>query len=127
MGGRGSGGSKNGGGGSAALNTEKEIQKTSRESTASNLKDALLRGVESDGQLRRSDFRTYDREGNYGIEIRNLGQWKDVDFDEDYDWDELSDKSHSQIKSVVDKVQKSTGRKINWSEGEKNWVSFDIE
>ncbi len=114
------------------VKTEKKSKaKTSVDSTAYDLKHALIRGVETDGTIRTSDFRSNtNSDGSIDLDIRYLGKWKNPSHarnEEDYDWQELSSKSSKQINKVIKTVQKQSGRKITCDGSEKNWLSFHID
>ena len=177
MGGRGSGGSKNGGGaasknigegitdkdelirlynsisGNPAYTTEERVRamesikkrideldakkkkprakkaKMSMDSTVSNLKDGLINKVSTDGYIRRSDFRVEDYGDFINVSVRSLGKWKnpsDARDEEDYDWQVLHKSSRSQIDKVVKRISRQSGRKLSWSQEEKNWIGVDI-
>ena len=103
--------------------------KMSMDSTVSDLKYNLRRGVESDGYISNSDFRVEDYGNSISVQIRYLGKWKNPSharYEEDYDWQELHSSSRKQIDKVVKKMSKQSGRKITWSSSEKNWIDFDI-
>ena len=103
--------------------------KMSMDSTVSDLKYNLRRGVESDGYISNSDFRVEDYGNSVSVQIRYLGKWKNPSharYEEDYDWQELRSSSRKQIDKVVKKMSKQSGRKITWSSSEKNWIDFDI-
>lgn len=127
MGGRGSGGGRSSGGSRSAAKEEAK-PKTSTYSTATELRSELIRGVTTSGQIGRDDFRLeeYD-DGSIDLSVRRLGIWTSPPGKEDYDWERLSDKSYDQVDSIVNSVQKSTGRKIDWSPSEKNWLDFRIK
>ena len=103
--------------------------KMSMDSTVSDLKYNLRRGVESDGYISNSDFRVEDYGNSVSIQIRYLGKWKNPSharYEEDYDWQELRSSSGKQIDKVIKKMSKQSGRKITWSASEKNWIDIDI-
>ena len=103
--------------------------KMSMDSTVSDLKYNLRRGVESDGYISNSDFRVEDYGNSVSVQIRYLGKWKipsHARYEEDYDWQELRSSSRKQIDKVVKKLSKQPGRKITWGASEKNWIDFDI-
>jgi len=103
--------------------------KMSMDSTVSDLKYNLRRGVESDGYISNSDFRVEDYGNSISVQIRYLGKWKNPSharYEEDYDWQELKSSSGKQIDKVVKKLSKQSGRKITWGASEKNWIDFDI-
>ena len=93
--------------------------KMSMDSTVSNLKDELISKVSTDGYIRRSDFRVED----YGDFI-NVSS--DARGEEDYDWQVLHKSSRAQIDKVVNRIAKKSGRKLSWSQEEKNWIGVDI-
>ena len=112
---------------------EKDPRKTkakmSMDSTVSDLKYNLRRGVESDGYISNSDFRVEDYGNSVSVQIRYLGKWKNPSharYEEDYDWQELRSSSGKQIDKVIKKMSKQSGRKITWSASEKNWIDIDI-
>ena len=101
--------------------------KMSINSTVSELKSELRSKVETNGYISNSDFKVEDDGNTVCLSIRALGKWEnpsDARDEEDYDWQELRASSKEQIRKVVTKVQSESGRKITWSEGEKNWVCF---
>ena len=101
----------------------------SMDSTVSDLKYNLRRGVESDGYISNSDFRVEDYGNSISVQIRDLGKWKNPSharYEEDYDWQELRSSSGKQIDKVIKKMSKQSGRKITWSASEKNWINIDI-
>ena len=103
--------------------------KMSMDSTVSDLKYNLRRGVESDGYISNSDFRVEDYGNSVSVQIRYLGKWKNPSharYEEDYDWQELRSSSRKQIDKVVKKLSKQSGRKISWGASEKNWIDIDI-
>ena len=103
--------------------------KMSMDSTVSDLKYNLKRGVESDGYISNSDFRVEDYGNSVSVQIRYLGKWKNPSharYEEDYDWQELRSSSGKQIDKVIKKMSKQSGRKITWSASEKNWIDIDI-
>ena len=103
--------------------------KMSMDSTVSDLKYNLRRGVESDGYISNSDFRVEDYGNSVSVQIRYLGKWKNPSharYEEDYDWQELRSSSGKQIDKVIKKMSKQSGRKITWSASEKNWIDIDI-
>lgn len=103
--------------------------KMSMDSTVSDLKYNLRRGVESDGYISNSDFRVEDYGNSISVQIRYLGKWKNPSharYEEDYDWQELRSSSRKQIDKVVKKLSKQSGRKISWGASEKNWIDIDI-
>lgn len=103
--------------------------KMSMDSTVSDLKYNLKRGVESDGYISNSDFRVEDYGNSVSVQIRYLGKWKNPSharYEEDYDWQELRSSSGKQIDKVIKKMSKQSGRKITWSTSEKNWIDIDI-
>ena len=103
--------------------------KMSMDSTVSDLKYNLRRGVESDGYISSSDFRVEDYGNSVSVQIRYLGKWKNPSnarYEEDYDWQELHSSSGKQIDKVIKKMSKQSGRKITWSTSEKNWIDIDI-
>ncbi len=103
--------------------------KMSMDSTVSDLKYNLRRGVESDGYISSSDFRVEDYGNSVSVQIRYLGKWKNPSnarYEEDYDWQELRSSSRKQIDKVVKKLSKQSGRKISWGASEKNWIDIDI-
>ena len=103
--------------------------KMSMDSTVSDLKYNLRRGVESDGYISNSDFRVEDYGNSVSVQIRYLGKWKNPSharYEEDYDWQELRSSSRKQIDKVVKKLSKQSGRKISWGSSEKNWIDIDI-
>ena len=103
--------------------------KMSMDSTVSDLKYNLRRGVESDGYISNSDFRVEDYGNSVSVQIRYLGKWKNPSharYEEDYDWQELRSSSGKQIDKVIKKMSKQSGRKITWSTSEKNWIDIDI-
>ena len=103
--------------------------KMSMDSTVSDLKYNLRRGVESDGYISNSDFRVEDYGNSVSVQIRYLGKWKNPSharYEEDYDWQELRSSSGKQIDRVIKKMSKQSGRKITWSTSEKNWIDIDI-
>ena len=103
--------------------------KMSMDSTVSDLKYNLRRGVESDGYISNSDFRVEDYGNSVSVQIRYLGKWKNPSharYEEDYDWQELKSSSGKQIDKVIKKLSKQSGRKITWGTSEKNWIDIDI-
>ena len=103
--------------------------KMSMDSTVSDLKYNLRRGVESDGYISSSDFRVEDYGNSVSVQIRYLGKWKNPSnarYEEDYDWQQLRSSSRKQIDKVVKKLSKQSGRKISWGASEKNWIDIDI-
>ena len=103
--------------------------KMSMDSTVSDLKYNLRRGVESDGYISNSDFRVEDYGNSVSVQIRYLGKWKSPSharYEEDYDWQELKSSSGKQIDKVIKKLSKQSGRKITWGASEKNWIDIDI-
>ena len=103
--------------------------KMSMDTTVSDLKYNLRRGVESDGYISNSDFRVEDYGNSVSVQIRYLGKWKNPSharYEEDYDWQELRSSSGKQIDKVIKKMSKQSGRKITWSASEKNWIDIDI-
>ena len=83
--------------------------KMSMDSTVSDLKYNLRRGVESDGYISNSDFRVEDYGNSVSIQIRYLGKWKNPSharYEEDYDWQELRSSSGKQIDKVIKKMSK---------------------
>ena len=103
--------------------------KMSMDSTVSNLKDELLSKVSTDGYIRRSDFRVEDYGDFINVSVRSLGKWKnpsDARGEEDYDWQVLHKSSRAQIDKVVNRLAKKSGRKLSWSQEEKNWIGVDI-
>ena len=103
--------------------------KMSMDSTVSDLKYNLRRGVDSDGYISSSDFRVEDYGDSVSVQIRYLGKWKNPSYarnEEDYDWQVLHKSSGKQIDKVVKKMAKQSGRKITWSASEKNWIDIDI-
>ena len=103
--------------------------KMSMDSTVSDLKYNLRRGVESDGYISNSDFRVEDYGNSVSVQIRYLGKWKNPSharYEEDYDWQELRSSSGKQIDKVIKKMSKQSGRKITWSTSENNWIDIDI-
>jgi C1A family cysteine protease len=128
MGGRGSGGSRGGGGGASKV-PEQEDKRLEMNETSNTLKNELLKKIESDySSLKRSDFKeTQNDDGSLDVDVRFLGRWESPEFEEDYDFDDLSSKSSKQIQKIVGDVQKKSGRKISWDAGEKNWINFNIK
>ena len=109
---------------------KKKKAKMTMDNTVYDLKSDLMNKVKTDGYIRRSDFSVEDYGDTISVSIRHLGKWSnpsDAWNEEDYDWQELSRSSRSQIDKVVTKLQRRSGREITWSTGEKNWISFDIE
>lgn len=103
--------------------------KMSMDSTVSNLKDELISKVSTDGYIRRSDFRVEDYGDFINVSVRSLGKWKnpsDARGEEDYDWQVLHKSSRAQIDKVVNRLAKKSGRKLSWSQEEKNWIGVDI-
>lgn len=103
--------------------------KMSMDSTVSDLKYNLRRGVDSDGYISNSDFRVEDYGDSVSVQIRYLGKWKNPSharYEEDYDWQVLHKSSGKQIDKVVKKMARQSGRKITWSASEKNWIDIDI-
>ncbi len=103
--------------------------KMSIDSTVSNLKDELISKVSTDGYIRRSDFRVEDFGDFINVSVRSLGKWKnpsDARDEEDYDWQVLHKSSRAQIDKVVNRLAKKSGRKLSWSQEEKNWIGVDI-
>ena len=103
--------------------------KMSMDSTVSNLKDELISKVSTDGYIRRSDFRVEDYGDFINVSVRSLGKWKnpsDARGEEDYDWQVLHKSSRAQIDKVVNRIAKKSGRKLSWSQEEKNWIGVDI-
>ena len=103
--------------------------KMSMDSTVSNLKDELISKVSTDGYIRRSDFRVEDYGDFINVSVRSLGKWKnpsDARGEEDYDWQVLHKSSRAQIDKVVNLIAKKSGRKLSWSQEEKNWIGVDI-
>jgi type I site-specific restriction endonuclease len=103
--------------------------KMSMDSTVSDLKYNLRRGVESDGYISNSDFRVEDYGNSVSVQVRYLGKWKNPSharYEEDYDWQELKSSSGKQIDKVIKKLSKQSGRKITWGASEKNWIDIDI-
>ena len=103
--------------------------KMSMDSTVSDLKYNLRRGVESDGYISNSDFRVEDYGNSVSVQIRYLGKWKNPSharYEEDYDWQVLHKSIGKQIDKVIKKMSKQSGRKITWSTSEKNWIDIDI-
>ena len=101
----------------------------SMDSTVSNLKDELISKVSTDGYIRRSDFRVEDYGDFINVSVRSLGKWKnpsDARDEEDYDWQVLHKSSRSQIDKVVKRISRQSGRKLSWSQEEKNWIGVDI-
>ena len=81
--------------------------KMSMDSTVSDLKYNLRRGVESDGYISNSDFRVEDYGNSVSVQIRYLGKWKNPSharYEEDYDWQELKSSSGKQIDKVIKKL-----------------------
>lgn len=116
------------------IKTEKKPRQTkakmSMDSTVYDLKNQLIRNVQTDGYIDRSDFRVEDYGNVISVQVRHLGKWKNPSYahdEEDYDWQVLHKSSGKQIDKVVKKMAKQSGRKISWSTEEKNWLSFDIE
>ena len=116
------------------VKTEKKPRQTkakmSMDSTVYDLKNQLIRNVQTDGYIDRSDFRVEDYGNVISVQVRHLGKWKNPSYahdEEDYDWQVLHKSSGKQIDKVVKKMAKQSGRKISWSTEEKNWLSFDIE
>ena len=115
------------------IKTEKKPRakkaKMSMDSTVSNLKDELISKVSTDGYIRRSDFRVEDYGDFINVSVRSLGKWKnpsDARGEEDYDWQVLHKSSRAQIDKVVNRLAKKSGRKLSWSQEEKNWIGVDI-
>ena len=103
--------------------------KMSMDSTVSDLKYNLRRGVDSDGYISSSDFRVEDYGDSVSVQVRYLGKWKNPSharYEEDYDWQVLHKSSGKQIDKVVKKMARQSGRKITWSASEKNWIDIDI-
>lgn len=103
--------------------------KMSMDSTVSNLKDELISKVSTDGYIRRSDFMVEDYGDFINVSVRSLGKWKnpsDARGEEDYDWQVLHKSSRAQIDKVVNRLAKKSGRKLSWSQEEKNWIGVDI-
>ena len=116
------------------VKTEKKPRQTkakmSMDSTVYDLKNQLIRNVQTDGYIRSSDFSIEDYGNVISVQVRHLGKWKNPSYahdEEDYDWQVLHKSSGKQIDKVVKKMAKQSGRKISWSTEEKNWLSFDIE
>ena len=116
------------------VKTEKKPRQTkakmSMDSTVYDLKNQLIRNVQTDGYIDRSDFRVEDYGDVMNVQVRRLGKWKNPSYaidEEDYDWQVLHKSSGKQIDKVVKQMVKKSGRKITWSAEEKNWLSFDIE
>ena len=116
------------------VKTEKKPRQTkakmSMNSTVYDLQNQLIRNVQTDGYIDRSDFRVEDYGNVISVQVRHLGKWKNPSYahdEEDYDWQVLHKSSGKQIDKVVKKMAKQSGRKISWSTEEKNWLSFDIE
>ena len=102
----------------------------SMDNTVYDLKSQLIHNVDTDGYIRSSDFRVEDYGDFINVQVRDLGKWKNPSYardEEDYDWQVLHKSSGKQIDKVVKRMAKQSGRKITWSAGEKNWLSFDIE
>ncbi|MEE3350542.1 MAG: hypothetical protein VZR09_10965, partial [Candidatus Gastranaerophilaceae bacterium] len=103
--------------------------KMSMDSTVSDLKYNLRRGVDSNGYISNSDFRVEDYGDSVSVQVRYLGKWKNPSnarYEEDYDWQVLHKSSGKQIDKVVKKMARQSGRKITWSASEKNWIDIDI-
>lgn len=110
-------------------NPKKTKAKMSMDSTVSNLKDELISKVSTDGYIRRSDFRVEDYGDFINLSVRSLGKWKNpshASYEEDYDWQVLHKSSRAQIDKVVNRIAKKSGRKLSWSQEEKNWIGVDI-
>ena len=98
-----------------------------KEETANILKRELCNKVTTSGYISPSDFRRCEYSDEYEIEVRCLGIWECPEGEEDYDWERLSDKSRDEIRNVIEKVSKTSGRKISYSPEEKNWITFTIK
>ena len=63
---------------------------------------------------------------NRELVTRYMGKWVNPSDEEDYDWKELSSKSVTVIKSVIDSFKKKYDVNIKWSAGEKEHIFFNI-
>ncbi len=83
--------------------------KMSMDSTVSDLKYNLRRGVESDGYISNSDFRVEDYGNSVSVQIRYLGKWKNPSHKEEIEkeighleWDSKENNKSSKIRKIFE-------------------------
>ena len=97
-----------------------------KENTQRLLQHKLINNVETNGDIRNSDFRKSVEDNDYLVEVRDLGIWESDDYEEDDDFQSLSANSYDQIRKVIKEVCTETGREIDFETSEKNWITFEI-
>ena len=87
----------------------------------------LLHTMKRMPEGRHADFRNYEGE----LDTRYFGEWYSErneygEYDEDDDWQRLSDKTAKLIDKLVREFEKKHRVKISWSTSEKNHIDFRI-
>ena len=83
----------------------------------------LYRRMSRSREGNQTDFRNYDGD----LDTRYFGDWEGDDGSGDYDHQNLTDRTGKLVDQLVKDVEKSHKVKIQWSPGEKNYISFRVK
>lgn len=107
---------------------ERQLKNLSKETDEQNAKNALedvkyeMRKI-SNGQ----DWRTETEDNIMSLQVRYWGSWSGDDGSGDYDWQTLDQEYRDKLDKLVANIAKKYNVKIEYSTGEKNWISVDIK
>ena len=111
----------------------KKIAPEKLKSIANNMLADLMRSPEGRHANRYGRKAEITSNGDVEFELRDWGEWRipnDVPQDEreDYDWEELSEKSHKAMNEFLKRyTNQNPGIKADYNTGEKNWISITLK
>ena len=91
---------------------------------------ALKEKLERTGGFYQADPIEMNARFNYEFAVRNWGEWEtpyEAEDEEDYDWQQLSNRSWNLLGDIIDEIKRRFNVKIRAQAGEKNWLYFEVE